>query len=254
MAGRLKGKRALIYGGGTGLGYACAESMAREGATVFLSGRREARLAEAAAKLSSVGRAGFAPGDATIEADVKRVTGLAVEFMGGLDTLVMSAGASAVGSILEENEKTFRGICDANLLSTFLCSRHGAPHLVANGKGSIIAIASMYGLVGQYQRVAYCAAKAGVIGMMRAIALDLSDKGVRANAICPGFIETELAREMISREPDPEAVLQKRRQMHPIGRSGRVEEIGAAAVYLASDDAAWTTGQYLAVDGGYTIR
>jgi NAD(P)-dependent dehydrogenase (short-subunit alcohol dehydrogenase family) len=174
--------------------------------------------------------------------------------MGGLDTLVMSVGASGVGSILEESEKAFRDICDANLLSTFLCSRHGSPHLVANGKGSIVAIASMYGLVGQYQRVAYCVAKTGVIGMIRAIALDLADKGVRANAICPGFIETELAPEMISREPDPEAVLQKRRQMHPIGHSGGIEEMGAAAVYLASDDAAWTTGQYFAVDGGYTIR
>ena len=254
MPDRLRGKRALIYGGATGLGYACAESMAREGATVYLSGRREARLAEAAAKLSSIGRAGFGSGDATIEADVMRVTGLAVEFMGGLDTLVTSAGSSSVGSILDESLKSFREICDANLVTTFLCSSHGAPYLVANGKGSIIAIASMYGLVGQYQRVAYCASKAGVIGLVRAMALDLADKGVRANAICPGFIETELTREMISREPDPEAVLQKRRHMHPIGRSGRVEEIGEAAVYLASDDAAWTTGQYFAVDGGYTIR
>jgi NAD(P)-dependent dehydrogenase (short-subunit alcohol dehydrogenase family) len=254
MTGRLQGKRALVYGGGTGLGYACAESMAREGAVVYLSGRREARLEDAAAKLSRISRAGFAAGDATSEPDVKRVTELAVEFLGGLDTLVISAGKSGVGSILDETLQGFQTVCDANLLSTFLCSRYGAPHIVANGKGSIIAIASMFGVVGQYQRIAYCASKAGVIGMIRAMALDLADKGVRANALCPGFIETELSVEMVNRELDPEATLQKRRQMHPIARSGRVEEVGAAAVYLASDDAAWTTGQYLAVDGGYTIR
>ncbi len=254
MSGRLQGKRALIYGGGTGLGYACAERMALQGASVFISGRREERLVEAVAGLSKIARAGFAAGDATKEPEVKRVTERAVEFMGGLDTLVISAGASSVGSILDETLEGFRQVCEANLLSTFLCSRHGAPHLVANGKGSIIAIASMYGVVGQYQRIAYCASKAGVIGMIRAMALDLADKGVRANALCPGFIETELSLEMIGREPDPEATLQKRRNMHPIARSGRVEEIGEAAVYLACDDAAWTTGQYLAVDGGYTIR
>jgi NAD(P)-dependent dehydrogenase (short-subunit alcohol dehydrogenase family) len=254
MSARLQGKRVLVYGGGTGLGYACAERMAQEGAVVFLSARREKRLAEAAAKLSKIGRAGFAAGDATSEPDVKRVTELAVEFLGGLDALVISAGASSVGSILDETLKGFQDVCDANLLSTFLCSRHGAPHLVANGQGSIIAIASMYGLVGQYQRIAYCASKAGVIGMIRAMALDLADKGVRANAICPGFIETELSLEMIGREPDPAATLQKRRNMHPIPRSGRLEEVGEAAVYLASDAAAWTTGQYLAVDGGYTAR
>ena len=254
MSGRLQGKRALVYGGGTGLGYACAESMARAGAVVYISGRRKARLEDSVEKLSRIGRAGFAAGDATIEMDVKRVTESAVEFMGGLDTLVISAGRSGVGSILDETLAGFREICDANLLSTFLCSRHGAPHLVASGKGSIIAISSMYGLVGQYKRIAYCASKAGVIGLVRAMALDLADKGVRANAICPGFIETDLARDMVAREPDPEAELQRRRQMHPIARSGRVEEIGETAVYLASDDAAWTTGQSLSVDGGYTIR
>jgi NAD(P)-dependent dehydrogenase (short-subunit alcohol dehydrogenase family) len=174
--------------------------------------------------------------------------------MGGLDTLVNSAGTSGVGSILEETLAGFKQVADANLLSTFLSSRHAAPHMVGNGSGSIIAISSMYGLVGQYQRVAYCASKAGVIGMIRAIALDLANQGVRANAICPGFIETELAREIAGREPDPEATLAHRRQMHPIARSGRPDEVGETAVFLASDAAAWTTGQAISVDGGYTIR
>ena len=100
----------------------------------------------------------------------------------------------------------------------------------------------------------YCTSTSAVIGMIRAIALDLVNKGIRANTICPGFIETELAREIASHEPDLEATLEHRRQMHPISRSGRPDEVGETAVFLASDASAWTTGQVISGDGGYTIR
>ncbi|HXV25547.1 MAG TPA: SDR family NAD(P)-dependent oxidoreductase [Alphaproteobacteria bacterium] len=254
MSGRLQGKRALIYGGGTGLGHACAAAMAAEGAAIFLSGRRVARLQEAAKALSATARVGYEAGDATLEPDVRRVTEAAVEFLGGLDTMVISAGASGITPILSASLEEFRAICDANLISTFLACRYGAPHMVANGSGSIIAVSSIFGLVGQVERVAYCASKHGVVGLVRAAALDLANKGVRVNALCPGFVETELAREIAYREPDPEAALERRRKMHPIPRSGLAEEVAEAAVYLASDRAAWTTGQAIAVDGGYTAR
>ena len=254
MSGRLEGKRALVYGGGSGLGYACAAAMAAEGAAVFLSGRRREPLAKAAGTLSATGKAGYEPGDATLEADVQRVTQAAVQFLGGLDTMVISAGTSGITPILSATLQEFRAICDANLTSTFLACRYGAPHMVANGNGSIIAISSIFGLVGEVERVGYCASKHGVIGLVRAAALDLAPKGVRINALCPGFVETELAREIASRAPDPEAALNKRRNMHPIPRSGLAEEIAEAAVYLASDRAAWTTGQAIAIDGGYTAR
>jgi NAD(P)-dependent dehydrogenase (short-subunit alcohol dehydrogenase family) len=99
--------------------------------------------------------------------------------------------------------------------------RCAVPHLLQAGSASVIAIASMYGLVGQYERVAYCAAKAGVIGMVRAMALDFADKGVRVNAIAPGFIETELSHQIASQEPDSEAALRARRAMHAIPRAGQ---------------------------------
>lgn len=248
------GKRALIYGGGTGLGHACAAAMAAEGAAVFLSGRRPEPLARAAAALSARAKAGYEPGDATLEPDVERVTQAAIDFLGGLDTLVISAGTSGITPILSATLAEFRAICEANLTSTFLACRHGAPHMVRGGNGSIIAISSIFGLVGEVERVAYCASKHGVVGLVRAAALDLAATGVRINAICPGFVETELAREIAARAPDPEAALRKRRTMHPIPRSGLAEEIAEAAVYLASDRAAWTTGQAIAVDGGYTAR
>ena len=254
MTGRLQGKRALIYGGGTGLGFACAAAMIAEGATVFLSGRRAERLAEAVERLSDKAHASYEAGDATRETDVQRVTTAAVKFLGGLDTMVISAGAGGITPILSASLEEFRTICDANLTSTFLACRYGAPRMVENGSGSIIAISSIFGLVGEVERVGYCASKHGVIGLVRAAALDLADKGVRVNALCPGFVETELALEIASRAADPQAALNKRRTMHPIPRSGLAEEVAEAAVYLASDRAAWTTGQAIAIDGGYTAR
>ena len=254
MSGRLQGKRALVYGGGTGLGFACAAAMAAEGAAVFLSGRRRETLAGAVERLPPSAKAGFEPGDATLEPDVQRVTEAAVTFLGGLDTMVISAGTSGITPILTASLAEFRAICDANLTSTFLACRYGGPHMVAGGSGSIIAISSVFGLVGTVERVGYCASKHGVIGLVRAAALDLAGKGVRVNALCPGFVETELALEIASRAPDPEAALNQRRTMHPMPRSGLAEEIAEAAVYLASNRAAWTTGQAIAVDGGYTAR
>ena len=132
--------------------------------------------------------------------------------------------------------------------------RCAVPQLLQAGNGSVIAIASMYGLVGQYECVAYCGTKAGMIGMVRAMALDFADKGVRANAIAPGFIETDLARAIAAQEPDPEAAMRTRRAMHAIPRAGQPEEIGEAAAYLASDAASFMTGQCLTRDGGYTVR
>lgn len=254
MAQRLSGKRVLVYGGGTGIGLAIAQSMLAEGAKVFLSGRRESALKEAVASLAASGCANYAAGDASIPADVERVTAEAVAVMGGLDTIVVSAGAGGRTPILDTPPEEFRRIVDNSLMPVFLAARYGAPHLIEAGAGSIIVISSMYGLVGAKERVAYCGAKHGAIGMVKSIALDLAEKGVRANCICPGFVETPLAYEVVKLEPDPDAVLEAKRRMHPIPRPARLEEIGEMAVYLASDLSAFVTGQAFAIDGGYSTR
>jgi len=254
MQRRLLGKRALVYGGGTGIGFACAEAFAREGASVFVSSRREEVLRKAVDRLTAHGRAGHAAGDATAAADVERVTAAAAAFLGGIDTIVVSAGAGGKTPIFTTTVEEFQRIVDHNLRPLFLAVRTAAPQLLQAGSGAVIAIASMYGLVGQYERVAYCAAKAGMIGMVRAMALDFADKGVRVNAIAPGFIETELSRRIAGQEPDPEAAMRTRRAMHAIPRAGQPEEIGEAAAYLASDAASFMTGQCLTLDGGYTVR
>src|ERR1700754_4806559 len=133
---RLQGKKALIYGGGTGIGFACAEAMIREGAAVFLSGRREGALQAAHGKLQALGKAGYAPGDATMEEDVRRVTAIAAEFMGGLDTIVVSAGAGGRTPIFDTPVAEFKRITDHSLLPPFLAMRFAADHLLSAGKGS----------------------------------------------------------------------------------------------------------------------
>lgn len=254
MTIRLHGKRALIYGGGTGIGFACAEAMAREGASVFISSRRAEVLHEATSKLASIGKAGFEAGDATSAQDVQRVTAAATTFMNGLDTIVVSAGAGGRTPVFDTEPAEFQRIVDHTLRPAFFAVRYACPDLLAAGKASVIVISSMLGLVGQRERLAYCGAKAGVIGMVRAMALDLADKGVRVNAMCPGFVETPLAIEVTRLERDPEAALQAKRLMHPVPRAGTLEEMGELAVYLASDLAAFLTGQAIAIDGGFTIR
>lgn len=254
MSGRLSGKRTLVYGGGTGIGLACATSMAQEGSRVFISGRRENVLKDALPGLQAIGPAGYAAGDATEEADVVRVTEAAAKFMGGIDSIVVSAGAGGRTPIFDTPVAEYKRIIDHSLLPPFLAMRFAATHLLAAGKASVTVISSTFGLVGKQERAGYCAGKAGVIGLVKSAALDFAEKGVRVNAMCPGFVETPLTLEVAALEPDPIAAQEAKRRMHPIPRPGSLEEMGEMAVYLASDLAAFVTGQAFAIDGGYSIR
>ena len=220
---------------------------------MFISGRREQVLRDAVQGLKKHGKAGFAAGDAIIAADVQRVTDAAAQFMGGIDTILVSAGAGGRTPIFDTPVEEFQRIIDHSLLPPFLAMRFGAEHLLA-GPASVIVISSMYGLVGQKERAGYCAGKHGVIGLVKSAALDFAEKGVRVNAICPGFIETPLSLEVVKLELDPEASLRAKRLMHAIPRPGKLEEIGEFAVYLASDLSAFMTGQAVAIDGGYSTR
>lgn len=248
--GQLDGRRALVWGGGSGIGLGCALALRDAGAQVAIASRDPGRLAAAAARLGSCP---WASADATVEADVARATEAVARALGGIDTVVVSSGCGGPTPVDTTPLAELQRILDGNLLPVFLAVRAALPHLLHRG-GAVIAISSIYGLVGQRERLAYCAAKSGVIGMVRAMALDLAARGVRVNALCPGFVETELAQAIAAREPDPQAALAARRGMHPIPRAGTPAEIGAAAVWLASDAGAWVTGQAIPIDGGYTAR
>ena len=254
VAARLENKKAIVYGGGTEIGLACAEALIREGASAFISGRREAVLQQAAKGLRHIGKAGYEAGDATLANDVRRITDAAAYFMGGINTIVVSSGAGGRTPIFDTDPDEFQRIIDHNLRPAFLAMRFAADQLMAAQPASVIIVSSTYGLVGHRERAAYCAAKAGVIGLVRAAALDFADKGVRVNAICPGYVETPLSIEVAKQEADPEAALEAKRRMHAIPRAGTLEEMGELAVYLASDLSAFMTGQAIAIDGGYSAR
>lgn len=165
---------------------------------------------------------------------------------------MVSSGASGAGTVLNSSFSEFRRILDANVLPPFLYSRAVA-RLMTEG-GAIVVIASIAGSVPHPERVAYGTAKAGAIGMVRQMALDLAPMRIRVNAVSPSLVLTDLSRRSIEETPDPEATLAARLGRHPLGRLGTTEEVGAAVAWLASDAATWVTGQDFQMDGGLALR
>jgi len=249
----LAGKTALITGGGTGIGRACAVLFAREGARVAVAGRRAEPPAAVAAELSGAGDQAFAVVcDVTKSAEVERAVQSVVARFGRLDVVVNNAGAVLAATAEETSEADWDRLLGVNLKGTFLVSRAVLPELRKAGGGVIINIGSVLGLVGMKQRAAYAAAKGGVTLLTKAMALDHAHEGIRINCICPSLVETELIRELFSVVPDPEAHRRQRIAQIPLGRMGRPEDVAQLALFLASEESSWLTGAALPLDGGLT--
>lgn len=242
---------ALIVGGGTGLGLASSLALAARGWQVFLTGRRSDRLAQAQS-LHPPGKCHWSAGDATSQADVHRVVQESTAALGKLDALVISAGQGGVGSVLQADLADFERVMRASVWPVFLYAQAAVPHFKPQG-GSICAIASVTASVPQPERVAYCGAKAAVVGMARQMALDLAPRRIRVNAISPSLVPTELSMGAIAKAPNPQALLDARIRSHPLGRIGTPEEIGQAVAWLCGEDASWITGQDLVMDGGLSL-
>lgn len=252
---RLAGKVALVTGGGTGIGRACALLFAREGAAVVVAGRRRQPLEAVAAEIASgQGWALALPGDMTRETDVEHVVRAAVERFGRLNVVVNNAGAVLAATAEQTTEQQFDQIVAANLKTTFLVSRAALAPLRQSGGGSIVNIGSFLGLVGFRSRAAYCAAKGGVTLLTKAMALDHAREGIRVNCICPGLVDTEMVRELFSGMPDPEAVFRSRIEQIPLGRMGQPEDVARLALFLASDESSWITGAAIPLEGGITAQ
>ncbi len=247
---RLKDKVAIVTGAGTGLGRAIALMFGREGATVTLAGRRAEPLEKTAAEIRQAGGTALVcAGDVTKAADVARMVDSALKSFGRLDILVNNAGGIAErGPVLGMSEDGFRKTLDANVTSAFLCSREALPELIRT-KGNIVNIASLAGLRGAPNNAAYGAAKGAMVILTKDMAMDHASQGVRVNAVCPAYIETDLNRAMLEglkKTGEYEALV----KMHILGRLGEPDDVAYATVYLASDEAKWLTGVTLGVDGG----
>jgi len=245
---RLEGKIALITGGGTGIGRAIALLFAREGARVVVSGRRSEPLQEVVQQIRRLGgTATLSRGDVSKPDRVELMVQGAVYNFGGLDILVNNAGVFAEGSVADTDEKRWDRVLGTNLKGAYMVSRHAVPTMKARGGGSIINNASVHGLVGMRNAVAYCASKGGLVQLTRAMALDHAEEKIRVNAICPGLIDSPMTRD----DDGGAKWLKEAVKTYPVARPGTVDEVARLALFLASDECGWMTGALISLDGGY---
>ena len=246
---RLGGKVAIITGAASGLGRASAQLFAEHGASVVIADRDTAGGQETVAQIRDTGgQAEFIETDVAVADDADAMVTKAVTCFGKLDILFNNAGIAIRKPVADLSEDEWDRCIDTNLKGVFLGSKSAIPEMIRGGGGSIINTASIYGVVGGRTRAAYSASKGGIVNLTRSMALDYASQNIRVNCICPGFVETPLLKKILGTEEEFQALV----DMHPMGRLGRPIETAYAAVYLASDEAAFTTGIALPVDGGYT--
>jgi NAD(P)-dependent dehydrogenase (short-subunit alcohol dehydrogenase family) len=251
MADRLRGKVAIVTGAGSrgpglGNGKAAAILFAREGARVLCVDRVLERAEETAAAIRDAGGEASAWAADVTRADAcQAMVAAAVERWGGLDVLHNNVGIESRKDLLDTSEEEWDQVLDVDLKSAFLATRAAVPAMVARGGGSVVCVSSIAGMRG-HGRTAYAAAKAGVIGFVRSIAVQLGPRGIRVNAIAPGTVWTPMVESL------GPAARERRRAATPLGTEGTGWDVGWGAVYLASDEARWVTGHVLVIDAGLT--
>jgi NAD(P)-dependent dehydrogenase (short-subunit alcohol dehydrogenase family) len=252
MPGRLDGKVAIVTGAGSrgpgvGNGKAAAMLFAREGARVLCVDLKAENAEETAKQIATEGgEARVFAADVTRKADCQAMVSAAIERWDAIDILHNNVGIESRHTLLEVTEEEWDQVMTVDLKSVLLATQAAARPMVERGRGSIICVSSVAAMRG-HGRTAYAAAKAGVIGFVRTCAAQLGPKGVRVNAIAPGQVWTPMV-EDVGLE-----LREKRRKANPLGVEGEGWDVGWAAVYLASDEARWVTGQTLVVDGGLTL-
>jgi NAD(P)-dependent dehydrogenase (short-subunit alcohol dehydrogenase family) len=246
---RLKGKVAIITGAASGIGQATALLFAKEGAKVVVADLDEAGGNEVVDQIrSDGGEAMFVRTDVTSTADTQSMIKSTVDAYGKLDVMFNNAGIAMRLPVVDLPEEDWDRCVDINLKGVFLGSKYAIPEMIKNGGGSIINMASIYGIVGAPTRAAYVATKGGVANLTRGMALDYATSNVRANCLCPGFTETPLLAGVLKTQAEYQALAEQ----HPMKRLATPLEIAYGALFLASDESAFVTGIALPIDGGFT--
>ena len=246
---RLDGRVAIVTGASSGFGSRFAEVLAGAGATVVLAARRLDRLEALVDRLPGEGHLAVAC-DVSSDADVPHWWTSAIGLLGRIDVLVNNAGLSQPQPAETETPAQFRYIMEVNLTAAFVLTQLVARHMLEAGRGSVVNVASILGLVGtgQVPQASYTASKGALVNLTRELAAQWARRGIRVNAICPGWFPTEMTGGMF----EDESGLRWIRRNTPMGRGGRTEELDGALLYLASDASSYVTGAVLAVDGGWT--
>ncbi len=247
MSKTLDGFGALVTGGGSGIGLACAEALAADGASITICGRTKERLESAA---ESIG-ARWIVADVTDEEQVRSAVAAASEPTGGLDAVVACAGGSMhMGPITSSPLDQWRATVELNVIGTFLTLKHSAPVMARGRGGSFVGVSSIAGTATHRYLSAYCVGKAGIDMLVRVAADELGPSNIRVNSVQPGLVETEMVGGIFASD----VVLDDYLAQMPLGRAGRPDDIAGLVRFLAGPESTWITGQTIGIDGGHHLR
>lgn len=244
------GKVAIVTGAAKGIGEAAARRLAESGASVALLDVDEKVGRQTAA---SIERGGFFSCDVSSANQVDNAVKAVVERFGGIDIVVSNAGIQEYGDVVGTSEELWDKVLNINLKGCFLISKYSVPHMLKRGGGAIVVVGSVQSMTAIGGSAAYVTAKHGLLGLVRAMALDYAQKGIRVNCVCPGAIDTPMLRWAANLDPNPQKVIETCDRMHAMGRIGQPNEVANAIAYLASDAASFITGAALLVDGGMLV-
>jgi 3-oxoacyl-[acyl-carrier protein] reductase len=244
---RLKDKVAIITGAGSGIGKETAFLFSKEGAKVVVADVNETAGKSVAAKISKGGKACFFKVNVSSSEEVKRLVAMAIEKYGRIDVLINNAGITRDALLAKMTEEQWHQVIEVNVKGVFNCTQAVAEVMVKQGSGVILNASSTVGIYGNIGQANYAASKAAVIGLTKTLAKELGRKGVRVNAVAPGFILSPMTKNV------PERTLQLMKDKTPLGKLGTSKDVAYAYLYLASDEASYVNGAVFCVDGGLTI-